>query len=115
MTELPPELTTGERIRILRERRGLSRPVLAGLVGRSPDWLKKIENGDRDLRSITHLVRLANALHVPDVATLTGGDLSIPADAVGKLSHASVTPIRAALHGVSFAAVPTVGTVTPKP
>ncbi|MFG2876870.1 helix-turn-helix domain-containing protein [Streptomyces sp. NPDC048337] len=114
MTELPTELTTGERIRILRERRGLSRPVLAGLVGRSPDWLKKIENGDRELRSITHLVRLANALHVPDVATLTGGDLSIPADAVGKLSHACVTPIRAALHGVSFAAVPTVGTVTPE-
>ena len=37
MTELPEELTTGERIRILRERRGLSRAVLAGLVGRSSD------------------------------------------------------------------------------
>ncbi|MGD0608952.1 MAG: hypothetical protein ABSA53_35890 [Streptosporangiaceae bacterium] len=27
---------TGERIQILRERKGLSRPVLAGLVGMSP-------------------------------------------------------------------------------
>jgi DNA-binding XRE family transcriptional regulator len=109
MTELPAELTTGERIRILRERRGLSRPVLAGLVGRSSDWLKKIENGDRDLRSITHLVRLANALHVPDVSTLTGGELAIPADAVGKLSHVCVPEIRKAMHGVSFTGTPTVG------
>ncbi|MFE9257912.1 helix-turn-helix domain-containing protein [Streptomyces sp. NPDC006879] len=112
MTDLPAELTTGERVRILRERRGLSRPVLAGLVGRSSDWLKKIENGDRDLRSITLLVRLANVLHVPDVATLTGSDLTIPADAVGKLSHACVPEIRKALHGVSFAGTPTVGTVS---
>ena len=31
---------TGERIQILRERKGLSRPVLAGLVGMSASWLK---------------------------------------------------------------------------
>ena len=30
---------TGERIQILRERKGLSRPVLAGLVGMSASWL----------------------------------------------------------------------------
>ncbi|WP_431041493.1 helix-turn-helix domain-containing protein [Streptomyces sp. P1-3] len=112
--DLPEELTTGERIRVLRERRGLSRPVLAGLVGRSSDWLKKIENGDRSLTSITHLVRLANALRVPDVATLTGGDLSIPAEAVGKLSHGAVPAIRAALHGVSFGGTPTVGATSPE-
>ncbi|MFE7115833.1 helix-turn-helix domain-containing protein [Streptomyces sp. NPDC057654] len=114
MTDLPAELTTGERIRILRERRGMSRPVLAGLVGRSPNWLKKIENGERDLKSITHLVRLAHALHVSDVATLTGDEVAIPADAVGKLSHASVTPIRAALHGVSFVGTPTIGPESPE-
>lgn len=39
-------LTTGERLRSAREARGMSRPVLAGLVGRSADWLKKIETGD---------------------------------------------------------------------
>ena len=59
-------------------------------------------------------MRLANALHVPDVATLTGGDLRIPVDAIGKLSHASVPSIRAAMHGVWFAAVPTVGTASPE-
>jgi transcriptional regulator with XRE-family HTH domain len=38
---------TGERIQILREREGLSRPVLAGLVGMSASWLKGIEQGRR--------------------------------------------------------------------
>ena len=33
---------TGERIQILRERKGLSRPVLAGLVGMSASWLKPL-------------------------------------------------------------------------
>ncbi|MFE2940240.1 helix-turn-helix domain-containing protein [Streptomyces sp. NPDC059255] len=114
MTDLPAELTTGERIRILRERRGMSRAVLAALVGRSSDWLKKIENGERELRSITHLVRLAQVLRIADVAVLTGDELAIPADAVGKLSHTSVTPIRAALHGVSFGGRPTLGTYSPE-
>ncbi|MBQ1081561.1 helix-turn-helix transcriptional regulator [Nocardiopsis sp. B62] len=111
--DLPPELTTGERIRILRERRGLTRKVLAGLVGRSEDWLKKIENGDRELRSITHFVRLAHALHVSNVATLTGDALSIPTNPVGKLSHGSVPTIRAAMHSVSFGGTPTIGAVSP--
>ncbi|EDY49892.1 transcriptional regulator [Streptomyces clavuligerus] len=101
-------MTTGERIRLLRERRGMSRPVLAGLVGKLPDWLKKIETGVREIRSITHLVQLANALRVSDVARLTGADLAIPADAVGKLSHACVPGIREALHSVSFAGDPAV-------
>ena len=38
---------TGERIQILRERKGLSRPVLAELVGMSESWLKGIERGTR--------------------------------------------------------------------
>ncbi|MDT3398401.1 helix-turn-helix domain-containing protein [Streptomyces sp. B1866] len=112
--DLPEDLTTGERIQILRERRGLSRAVLAGLVGKSADWLKKIEKGDRSLTSITYLVQLANALHVLDVTKLTGGDLSIPADAVGKISHGAVPAIRAALHDVSFGGISTGDVVSPE-
>lgn len=69
---LPSGLSRGERVRLLRERKGLTRPVLAGLVGRGPDWLKKIERGDRELTSYTMLIRLANALGVQDLAELTG-------------------------------------------
>jgi len=58
---MPPEFTTGERIRHLRERRGMSRVVLANLVGYSADWLKRIEAGQRGV-SIPALVRLASRL-----------------------------------------------------
>src|SRR5215469_11117130 len=55
---------TGERIQILRERRGLSRPVLAGLVGMSASWLKGIEQGRRLPPRLPVLVKLAEALAV---------------------------------------------------
>lgn len=100
--EIPAELTTGERIRLHRERRGMSRPVLAGLVGRSADWLKKIENGDRELRSLPMLVRLAQALRINDVAALTGVGSSISADQWGKLSHPGVSALRDAVHASIF-------------
>ncbi len=102
MSELPGELTTGERIRHLRERRGMSRPVAAGLVGRSAEWLKKIENGERPIRSVDMLVKLAQVLHVDDVKILTGGEISFPAADMGKVSHPAVPLIREAMHTVSF-------------
>src|SRR6266516_3160831 len=66
---------TGERIQILRERRGLSRPVLAGLVGMSASWLKGIERGTRLPPRLPLLVKLAEALAVGDVAVLAGTDM----------------------------------------
>ena len=68
---------TGERIQILRERRGLSRPVLAGLVGMSASWLKGIERGTRLPPRLPLLVRLAEALAVGDVAVLAGTDMDL--------------------------------------
>src|SRR5260221_8810786 len=70
---------TGERIQILRERRGLSRPVLAGLVGMSASWLKGIEQGRRLPPRLPVLVKLAEALAVGDLTVLAGTDLSLGA------------------------------------
>src|SRR5690242_16126600 len=53
---------TGERIQVPRERRGLSRPVLAGPVGMSASWLKVIERGTRLPPRLPLLVKLAEAL-----------------------------------------------------
>jgi transcriptional regulator with XRE-family HTH domain len=89
--------TTGERIRILRERLGLSRPVLAGLVGRGPEWLKKIETGERELRNIRLLVALGQALKVADLAVLTGNTMPLPMNVWERLGHPAVEPIRAAM------------------
>ncbi|WP_165984214.1 helix-turn-helix transcriptional regulator [Streptomyces sp. YIM 98790] len=93
-TDFPPELSMGERIKVLRESRGMSRPVLAGLCGRGPDWLKKIETGERELRSHTLLLRLAAALQVSDLSVITGGPAEVAQPVpVGRLSHPAMPAI----------------------
>ncbi|MZF56964.1 helix-turn-helix domain-containing protein [Streptomyces sp. SID5594] len=94
------DLTTGERIRALRESRGMSRPVLAELCGRGPDWLKKIETGERELTSHPLLLRLAAALQVADLSVITGTDTpaaAAQAAPLGRLSHPGMPDIWAAV------------------
>lgn len=98
----PAELTPGERIRVLRERRGMSRVVLANLAGRGPDWLKKIERGERELRDHTLLVRLATALKINDLSVITGGTAPVPVDAASRVMLPSVGEIREAVRGSLF-------------
>lgn len=62
-------LSVGERIAFYRRRRGLTQGVLAHLVGRSEDWLSKIERGQRELHNLDLLVEIAKHLRV------TVGDL----------------------------------------
>src|SRR5829696_6022036 len=57
-------LSVGERIAFYRRRRGLTQAVLAGLVGRSEDWLSKVERGDRQIRRLDVLTEVAQALRV---------------------------------------------------
>ncbi len=93
------ELSVGERVQHLREQRGMSRPVLAGLCGRSSDWLKQIESGKRPLRNYTLLLRLAAALRVDDLSAITG-DMGV-AQPVGRLCrprHEAVSAIWTAVH-----------------
>jgi transcriptional regulator with XRE-family HTH domain len=57
-------LTIGERIAFYRRRRGISQEVLADFVGRTADWLSKIENGRIDLDRLSVLRRIADRLDV---------------------------------------------------
>jgi transcriptional regulator with XRE-family HTH domain len=94
---------TGERIRILRERKGLTRPTLAGLVGKSASWLKGIETGRRLPPRLPTLVKLAEALGTGDVAVLAGTDMdlgdaaSIPLASFSRIPLAAIPPIREAV------------------
>src|SRR5450755_1867992 len=94
---------TGERIQILRERKGLSRPVLAGLVGMSASWLKGIEQGRRLPPRLPVLVKLAEALAVGDVAVLAGTDMdlggavSVPVASFARIPHDAVPAMRDAV------------------
>ncbi|MEV0290651.1 helix-turn-helix transcriptional regulator [Kribbella sp. NPDC050820] len=57
-------LSIGERVAFYRVRRGLTQSVLASLVGRTEDWLSKIERGEREIRRLDVLAELASALRV---------------------------------------------------
>jgi transcriptional regulator with XRE-family HTH domain len=58
------QLSVGERIAFYRRRRGLSQVVLANVVGRTEDWLSKIERGEREIRRLDVLAEVTRALRV---------------------------------------------------
>src|SRR5256885_11269243 len=101
---------TGERIQIIRDRKGMSRPTLAGLVGRSAEWLKGIENGRRLPPRLPMLVRLAEILGVTDVSVLVGEDMqigrpiSLPIANFRRIPHEAIPAIREALQQPRLAA-----------
>jgi len=57
-------LTIGERVAWYRHRRGMSQEVLAGLVGRTEDWLSKVENNRIQLDRLSVIKMLADVLDV---------------------------------------------------
>ena len=65
MHGLGDHLSIGQRIAFYRKRRGYTQEVLSGLVGRSTDWLAKIETGRRKAPRIDMLAELARILRVP--------------------------------------------------
>lgn len=58
------QFSIGERVAFYRRRRGLTQRVLAGLVGRSEDWVSKIERDEREVRRLDVIGDLARALRV---------------------------------------------------
>ncbi|SEU37020.1 helix-turn-helix domain-containing protein [Nonomuraea wenchangensis] len=95
-----PARTIGQRIQHLRERRGMTREVLAGLVGKSESWLKAVEHGRRQQNPrLPILLQLAEALRVRDLSELTG-DQSIPVRMFTGSGHPALSPVREALNAV---------------
>ena len=98
----------GARLRAHRERAGKSRPVLGGLVGRSAEWVKALENGRLLPPRLPMLLRLAEVLDISDLADLTG-DQSLPVASVTRAGHAGVDSVAAAMQRASVPA----GAATP--
>lgn len=92
----PPELTVGQRIQLYRERAGKSRAVVAGLVGRSAEWVKSVEKGRILPPRLPMLERIATVLRVP-VADLLG-DQAPRVQALAAPGHAALPEVRAALN-----------------
>jgi transcriptional regulator with XRE-family HTH domain len=98
-------LTIGERVRYYRIRRGISQDVLAGLVGRTEDWLSKIENNRIELDRLSVIRRLAEALDVT-IGDLVGepallnwtadsGTRTVPALRAVLMDYTQITPLLA--------------------
>lgn len=85
----------GERIAHHRIHRGLSQLALGAMVGRSADWVSKVERGVIPVSSFSKLVDLAQALGVKDLKDLTGHPLALAPD--DSPEHASVAAIRSAM------------------
>ncbi|MCP3820043.1 helix-turn-helix domain-containing protein [Streptomyces sp. A3M-1-3] len=91
----PAPLTFSQRARIARDRAGLTRPVVAGLMGRSSDWVKALENGTIGMPRLPMLLHLAHVLGC-DVTDLTG-DERIAAATYTKALHGDLPVIKRAL------------------
>lgn len=90
-------LAIGRRIKSRRERVGMSRPVLAGLIGKSAEWLKAVENGRLQTPKLPVLLRIAQALEIRDLAELTGDGHAVPVAVFAGARHAALTEVQSAL------------------
>jgi transcriptional regulator with XRE-family HTH domain len=98
---MPPQpnddLPIGSRIKHYREQRGITRTVLGGLVGRSAEWVKAIESGRLQPPRLNMLLRIAQALDVDDLATLTGDGHAVPVTIFAGERHTALSAVQAAL------------------
>lgn len=93
----------GQRMQVLRTRRGMSRIVLAGLVGKSPSWVKQVEGGQLQMPKLPMVLRIAEALRVRDLSELMG-DQTVPVALFAGPGHARLPQVRAVIDAYPFTA-----------
>jgi transcriptional regulator with XRE-family HTH domain len=64
MRGMTDHMTTGQRVAFYRRRRGMSQEVLAGLVGKTGEWLRKIETNRAEIDRLSVIRLVAKALDV---------------------------------------------------
>lgn len=95
MQGMTDEMTIGQRVAFYRRRRGLSQDVLAGLVGKTAEWLRKVETDRASLDRLSVIQRLARALDV-SLGNLIGEPALLNcAEGSGR---ETIPTLRAALH-----------------
>ena len=102
--------TIGERIQTIRTRTGKSRAVVAGLVGRSEEWLRDVERGRQGAPGLEMLLKLGQSLGVRDLTELTG-EHELLVGLSRRAGHPVVPAIREAIESVDL--TPTESPVNP--
>ncbi|MFD1045425.1 helix-turn-helix domain-containing protein [Kibdelosporangium lantanae] len=96
-SDFGPGFSVGQRIQYFRNRAGMSRPILAGLVGKSAEWLKGVENGRLQTPRLTVLLLIARALELDDLSDLTGDGIAVPVRVFAGERHTALSAVQAAL------------------
>jgi transcriptional regulator with XRE-family HTH domain len=86
----------GQRLQILRTRKGLTRDQLGGLLGRSGSWVKGVEIGRLRTPKLEVILRIAEVLRVRDLSDLTG-DQSVHVDLFTGPGHPRLAAVKAAV------------------
>ncbi|MER6917017.1 helix-turn-helix transcriptional regulator [Streptomyces sp. NPDC000594] len=89
-------LAFGQRLQILRTRRGVTRETLGGLMGRSGSWVKALETGRLKTPKLDVILRLAEVLRVRDLSDLTG-DQAVSVPLFAGPGHARLGAVRDAV------------------
>nr|WP_281396884.1 helix-turn-helix domain-containing protein [Streptomyces olivoverticillatus] len=87
----------GQRLQLLRTRRGMTRIVFAGLLGKSPSWVKALECGRLKTPKLDVILRIAEVLRVRELSELTG-DQSARVDLFIGPGHARLPAVRDAVN-----------------
>lgn len=94
MRGLGDHLSTGERVAIYRKRRGLTQRELGELVGRTDEWVRKVESGRHEIDRVSVLRQISSVLGI-GLADLLGAQVLLQWRK--QEEHASVPQLRAAL------------------
>ncbi|WP_329133259.1 helix-turn-helix domain-containing protein [Streptomyces sp. NBC_01476] len=89
-------LVFGQRLQILRNRRGLTRDQLGGLLGRSASWVKGVESGRLKTPKLELILGIAEILRVRDLAELTGSQ-TVHVDLFAGPGHPRLPAVKAAV------------------
>ncbi|WP_405643229.1 helix-turn-helix domain-containing protein [Streptomyces sp. NBC_00019] len=89
-------LVFGQRLQILRTRKGITRDQLGGLVGKSGSWVKGIETGRLKVPKLEMILRIAELLRVRDLSDLTGNQ-SVHVELFTGPGHPRLAAVKAAI------------------
>ncbi|MFF1416897.1 helix-turn-helix domain-containing protein [Streptomyces sp. NPDC058280] len=90
-------LVFGQRLQLLRTRKGLTRDQLGGLMGRTGSWVKAIETGRLKTPKLQVILGFAELLRVGNLSELTG-DQSAHIDLFTGPGHPRLGAVRAAVN-----------------
>lgn len=95
-------LVFGQRLQILRQRKGMTRDQLGGLVGKTGSWVKGIESGRLKMPGLPMVLHIAELLRVRDLSDLTG-DQSVHVDLFTGPGHPRLAAVKAAVDAFPLA------------